>query len=606
LLRTASSPSATFRPDRVDLGLLALAILIFVVQRAVLSNTFSGILVAENGALWGLSALELRAGNPSLLHPFYPWTAVGLAHLTGEVADALILSSAFAGCLGVGLLYWGARRWGANRGIALAGALGLCASADWTFQSCFGQPELWMGCILLAGTLLLLSQLERPSFIRLFPIALLASFGTLTREHGIPFLALTAGILLIYPPRPLGGLFGLALGLGCVQFIGNWGGVPDTGPFFHQAWHQKPVDLSALHALLPSSWSDHFPQLSHARPVDISPDFLASPREGYPSTDPIREEEFLSAFRSEWLVYGPLSPLTSMRWYLIHHAIIQWDLYPLLLAGVVGALGLGASRGWRLSLAPLGVLAIILPTALVWSDRRHIVPLLPVAVFTTTLLIAQLGNLSILKVFLCRFGFGSRHQAVLGSLTAFVCAATFFASQAPIRGYAAEWARYKAEENRPLMTIGRKVRTVVTFPGARIAPFSAAQARMQPGFIALYAELPLGHQAFDPLMWGHATPAEAWRTVVLDIRGDTLPPPWERVAETAEASAWLLSPTESEARAQKLAKLPDSPPYWIPRPTDTNPPIARPAHVPPSHLRSGRPEASGPNVAGIADTPAGR
>ncbi len=603
---TRPRPIQTFAFDRVDLGLLVLSLLVFLAQRAELSNTFSGILVAENGALWGLSALELRAGNPSLLHPLYPWTAVGLAHLTGEVADALILSSAIAGCIGVGLLYWGARRWGAGRGTAFCGTLGLCASADWTFQSGFGQPELWMGGILLAGTLLLLDQSERPSLLRLFPIALLAAFGTLTREHGIPFLLITLSILLLFPPRPLGRLFGVFLCLGTTQLIGDWGGEPDIGPFFYQAWHQKPIDLSALREWLPDGLIQLFPQLAHAPPVNISPDFLASPREGYPSTDPIREEQFLSAFRSEWRVYAPLSPLRSMRWYLTHHAIIQWDLYPLLLAGVLGAAGLGATRGWRLSIPPLGVLAIVVPTALVWSDRRHIVPLIPVAVLLATLLVAQLWDLPPLRNPLRKLGRSGWPQSTLSALSTFTLVALFFAAQAPIRTYATDWARLKAEENRPLMTLGRKVRAMVTFPGARIAPFSAAQARMQPGIIALYAELPLGHQAFDPTMWGFAPPAEAWRTVVLDIRGDTLPAPWERVAETAEASAWILNPSATTSRRNKLSELPESPPYWIPRYTDPRLPMPVPAHDTPSHLGSDRSEGPISTRAGVAGHTAGR
>ncbi len=288
-------------------------------------------------AIWGLTALDLRAGNPPLAVPLYPWFA-GLWE--DPVAGGLAVS-ALAAWLLPAVAWWAARPLGARA----AGAAGLAALLlpDPTVYAFQLQPDalfaLW--AVALGGALM------RPSWALAVP---LAAAGAVLREHGGPALALVLGAALAWQGSGRARLGRaaalLVLALALPPLLGG-----ALGP--GQPWSARTEEALGLLT------------------TDERPPHL-------------RQEQWQD-FRER----GPAGRA-------VFHARRALSLAPdslawLLLAGLAAGGAAWRRRELRPALALLPALPA-LSALLLWSERRHVAALAPLA---TVVLAAALAALSL-------------------------------------------------------------------------------------------------------------------------------------------------------------------------------------------------------------------
>ena len=141
--------------------------------------------LGSDPALWGLSALDIEAGNAPLVVPLYPWL---IQLLPGSPIQAGLSLSLIATWL-LPIATWWAARPISNR-VALWSGLGVLLLPDGLVMAFQLQPDaltsLW--AVLLAGGLL------RRRWALIVPLALA---GLFLREHGTPvfLLVLIAAVL---------------------------------------------------------------------------------------------------------------------------------------------------------------------------------------------------------------------------------------------------------------------------------------------------------------------------------------------------------------------------------------------------------------------------
>ena len=134
--------------------------------------------LGSDPALWGLTALDIEAGNPALVVPLYPWL---IQLLPGSVIETGLSLSLFAAWLLPIAAWWAART--ISDQAALLSGLGVLLLPDGLTMAFQLQPDaltsLW--AVLLAGSLL------RNRWGLIVPLTLA---GLFLREHGAPVFLL--------------------------------------------------------------------------------------------------------------------------------------------------------------------------------------------------------------------------------------------------------------------------------------------------------------------------------------------------------------------------------------------------------------------------------
>lgn len=322
-------------PKKVGVILLALSALRLIVWTAVWSP--SGPL-GTDPSIWGLTALDLSAGNEPLAVPFYPWL---MSLWPGDlIAGGLIVSWISAWLLPLAA-WWAARPFG-NNTATISGLLVLLLP-DPIFSAFELQPDaltaLWG--VLLTGALL------RERWAWVLP---LAATGLVLREHGGPVLGLLVIAALFYPGstkvfskvRPVRTGLLLALAVITPSFFGGNVGI-------NQPWSARSSEAIGL-------------LTTNEKPPHLR--------------------------RNEWQQFQKRGPFGRIKW----HTQRSLKLAPDSWAWLGLSLGLVVFvRDRRFILASLPLLPVF-GALIIWSERRHVSVLSPVAVLLTVCALTQIGS----------------------------------------------------------------------------------------------------------------------------------------------------------------------------------------------------------------------
>jgi len=296
--------------------------------------------MGTDAALWGLTAMDLRVGAPPLVPPGYPaLVAIGTVLGALPVSAGWCISLACAALLpAAGFL--AARAGGAGHRPATVGAVAILALPDaglWAQQL---QPDALaaLGLVGLAGTLI--------AAVRGHPggawvAAVLAGLLPLVREHGTPAAALAILVLL---------------------WLRAWG---PAGAAL-AVWWLGPVIVGVL----PGSHPGEVPWAGRSAGA------LAALTTTDPSDVPyVRELHRQARSRYIALVMDG-DTFGRIRWHLSRSLGLAWDGWLLVLAA-----GIGAATARRRETLPVAALLLAaLPALLIWSQRRHVLLLAPVAI----------------------------------------------------------------------------------------------------------------------------------------------------------------------------------------------------------------------------------
>ncbi len=333
------------------LSLLALSLLL----GWRLGNGLWGAL-GTDAALWGLTAMDLRVGADPLVPPGYPALVALFYGLGASLVAAGLGVSLVAASLLPGVAYAGLRALGLGRLAAAPVAL-LLASPDLVAWSQQLQPDALASLMLVTvGLALALS----PASAGAAWVAVVGSgLLPLVREHGLPLVALS----------------GLALAT--------------TGPgrrwprvlALLALWWLAPLLVGVLPGPLPTQlpWSDRAGGALAALTAD-SPEGLSFLRELRPQQRQAYGRLLLTGDR-----------LGQLGWHLRRSLALAADAWALL---GLSALALSALTWWRPQArrAALGLglpLLTALPALLIWSQRRHVALLVPLALLGLLYALAQ-------------------------------------------------------------------------------------------------------------------------------------------------------------------------------------------------------------------------
>ena len=288
--------------------------------------------LGSDPALWGLTALDIEAGNPPLVVPLYPWL---IQLLPGSVVQAGLSLSLCAAWLLPMAAWWAARAISSKA--ALLAGLGVLLLPDGLIMAYQLQPDaltsLW--AVLLAGSLLR---------SRWTLVVVLALAGLFLREHGAPVFALIVVAALLSPgPRAARVAALLAGALFLPLLLGG-----DLG--LDQPWTERSE--TALSLLT----------------TDEKPPHLRL---------------------DEWQNFRQEGPLGRVLWHAsrsLNEAAEAWGWV------VLAALVLAGARRRDLLLALLPVLPIF-GALIVWSERRHVTIAVPVLVVVLAASLNQLRPL---------------------------------------------------------------------------------------------------------------------------------------------------------------------------------------------------------------------
>jgi hypothetical protein len=326
---------------RIALGATLLALLTHVVVR--LGAGLWGAL-GTDAALWGMTAMDLRVGAPPLVPPGYPaLVALGTVVGAAPVSAGWVVAMASAALL-PGAVFLAARGAGASRvaaGLAGAATLVLPDAGAWAQQV---QPDATAALLLvaLAGALASGARAQRTGATpaALWAAAALAGVLPLVREHGGPAAAITIVVLLgLRAWRPAAAALAL--------------------------WWLGPLVVGLAPGLHPADvpWGDR----------------AGGALQALTTTDP-RQVPFARELpREARAAYMGLvasgDVVGRLRWHAARSLRLAWDGWLL-----VGAAGLGLLSLRRRDAMALGALLLpALPALLIWSQRRHVLLLVPVA-----------------------------------------------------------------------------------------------------------------------------------------------------------------------------------------------------------------------------------
>ena len=295
--------------------------------------------MGTDAALWGLTAMDLRVGAPPLVPPAYP-ALVALGTLLGSlpVTAGWCISMVCAGLLpAAGFAV--ARTAGASRVAACSAALCILAFPDAGLWAQQVQPDAATALALLGLCGALGASLQGRHAAG-WMAATIAGLLPMLREHGTPAAALA--ILVLLWARAWGPA-ALAVGLW-------WLGPALVGVV--PGWHPADVPWSSRSA-------GAFHALTTTDPQDV------------PFIRELHRED-----RSRYLervlsgdVFGRIG------WHARRSVRLAWDGWLMLSAAAAGVL-----LARRRALLPVFLLlATAMPALLIWSQRRHVMLLVPVA-----------------------------------------------------------------------------------------------------------------------------------------------------------------------------------------------------------------------------------
>jgi len=334
---------------RVLAALLALGLVAPLAWRWLLAGWVAGRpgeavggALGTDAVLWGLTARDLAVGAPPLVPPAYPAllglvdsvTSVGLP--TAGTTISLVAAGLLPASVG-----WLAGRSGARPGWCLAVGLTVLLCPDLGIWAQQLQPEALTAAwgVLLAGALRAACD-DEPS--PTWGLVLLAGLAPLLREHGLLLALVASAILLILRTSAWRAVAAIASLIWLLPLL-----VPGSSlwPPGHGSWTTRAG--GALAALM----SDD--------PAALG--FLTELRRP--------EREAYLALVEEGGVLG------RVRWHAARSLTLAVDAWGWIAAAGVAAL---ASRRRQL-MAPAALLLVAVPALLIWSQRRHVTVLLPIA-----------------------------------------------------------------------------------------------------------------------------------------------------------------------------------------------------------------------------------
>jgi len=280
------------------------------------------------------------------------------------------------------MVYLATRAAGGTRaGASLAGGLAIFAP-DLVGESLIFQPESLtaFSFALCAAAFLTHGVARRWWSAALLSIAV--AFSVLAREHGLIITLEGLMYLLLFPPRfrrsdgALGGrlsgrLLAPVLLLAVIHLSPLLIGVKVLAPMWDWPWNDKAsVPLRDIQAVAQGK----------TEPVNFG--YLRSGvvQEAGPGIDRIAAEQIVREYNG---FLGHLGAPDAIRKYIALNArwavAVGHDLHLWILAGVFGTvLFMGARRRWD-PLCLLLLSAVMLPVFVIWSQRRHVTVLLPIA-----------------------------------------------------------------------------------------------------------------------------------------------------------------------------------------------------------------------------------
>ena len=297
-----------------------------------------------DAVLWGLCAMNLRVGAPSVVPPGYPGL-VALVSATGVPLVPAGWGVAMVAAAAVPAAVWLAAR-AAGAGAALAGAAAVVSVAlpdllGWGQQV---QPDSLTALLVtaLGGLLAAAAAGGERSRAAGWAAAALAGTLPLVREHGLALLP-AAGVALVALPGPRLGRLAVVLA----------------------AWWASPLLVGTLPGATPwdTPWAD--------RPGDALGILL------HPSED---TAGYARALRpDDRRLYVDLLQSKDRLGLVAFHARrswqVAWDVWLGLAGGALAAL---VTRR-RAALALVVPLAAALPALLIFSQRRHVLVAVPLA-----------------------------------------------------------------------------------------------------------------------------------------------------------------------------------------------------------------------------------
>ena len=485
------------KPRALDLLLLLAVFAVGLLLRGWTAATYGiDVAIGPDAPLWGLVGLYAADGGTAILPPVFPRLMVMLAGDPAGVADAgMWLNRVVGAALGplVALAVW---RWGGGRRAAVGAGLLCAVQADLLAVSLQLQPEALTALAGVGLLLLLRHHLERRSWGSAALLTLVGALAAQTREHGLVWLVALGPLLVVRPPRGAGAPLWRALGA-VVLLAGIAVGVGVA------------TGAAAPATPLRWDWTERFTIIAadaERAQQGQAPLFLDSTLEDYPPQNIAALQEADRAYSRAVQAPGGVGPGERLRRHALRLFGVGLDLWPLLGLAVLGV-GLQARRERRWEVVALLLpLVALLPMVHAWSQRRHVVVLVPVMAVGVGLLSARLPG-------------RARWLALLLPVVGWL----WFLPQL---NRALAFQHEAAERARPAADLGRALAEMAP-DGAILPTYGMNDLRRETGRTQLYAGLPVG----GPREPGGEVGPAAWRGLVL-WAGGALPAGWTPIGST--------------------------------------------------------------------------
>lgn len=413
--------------------------------------------IGPDSALWVLAGIDRYSGSIPHLPPLYPsFVALALAlGASGEVA-ARWLSLLAGAAIAPALTAWLDRR-GVDPVLSLAMGIFLALMPDLVFESSLVQPDsltqLWILAFAAAGLLHLRERSGRTAGA----LVGLSALGVVLRETALPLIGLGTCVLALAPGP---GRYGRLVWPLAVIVAAH------LAPVALGLWPSFPLSAA------PWGGKAGVPQQELMRVL----------REGYiPSysakvTDTwyLGQPNIHLGIRDHYDKMVNLSVPQRLREVLWLHATrameLSRELYALLIGCAVAILA-GARREKRPFDALFGValLAPVLVTVVVWTQRRHVVAFVPAALLCAGLALPR--------------ALGPKVRSLL--VTALFVA---LCAQARVVDPAMRWTARQVSESRPMAELGREIAEKADGRSV-IAGISRANVTQYPGVLVATAGL---------------------------------------------------------------------------------------------------------------------
>ena len=300
--------------------------------------------LGTDAPLWGLSAMDLMAGAPARVSPGYPALIALFSWGGSQLVSAGRSISIGAAALLQPLAYLGARSLGVGRPTALLLALFLLFHPSLMEMALQVQPDT-LTALAILGLAVMGAHTAKGAGWSGLAMALIGGLLPLIREHGLPLALLT--------------------GLGCLVLPGSWSQRRWRLGLLLATLALGPLLLGQPRGILPwtAPWADR----------------AGGALAAFTTRDPDSLSYLNELPRGPRLAYANLVRAGDRPGQLRWHAGRALALAPVVW-GLVGAALLAAlSTRRREILALAAPLLVALPALAIWSQARHVVVLLPVA-----------------------------------------------------------------------------------------------------------------------------------------------------------------------------------------------------------------------------------